>query len=552
MKRMTPLTDPRSPEDNRLLRVDTALVEQYTRSGDWRPETLADTIHALAIARPDGLAFREGAHDLSWSEYHDYSDQLAGDLISAGLPRGSRVAVLLPDGPGVHVVFTACEKAGVTVVGLGARAGEREIEHLLRKCHATAIVTEVTHAGQPMDALVASLRKRGLPIGVHLLVDRKGRGPGHGGRPLEEIARRRLDPNELWLLNSTSGTTGLPKCVMQFQNRWWYFHRLAVEAGTLDSNDRFLGLVPAPFGFGLWTAHFTPTLLGVTTLLTARFDAEATLDLIERERPTVISCVSTQFIMLLNAQAQRRRDLRSLRVMFTGGEAVPYRRAAEFEEETGARVLQFYGSNETGALSRTTMTDTRDQRLTTCGRVIPPLEVRLLDPEGRDVAPGQPGQPACKGPVTCMGYYDDDTANAQLFTADGWMKTGDIATVDTQGYLRLAGRTADFIIRGGKNISAVEVEELVALHPAVAMSAAVAMPDPVFGERVCCYAALRSGHQLTLEQLLDDLRARGVSKENFPERLVVLDSLPMSPIGKIAKTELRADIRRRLASEGAP
>jgi acyl-CoA synthetase len=339
---------------------------------------------------------------------------------------------------------------------------------------------------------------------------------------------------------------------MQFQNRWWYFHRMAVEAGGLTEQDSFLGLVPAPFGFGLWTAHFTPALLGAPTHVVSRFDADATLDLIERERPTIISCVSTQFIMLLNAQAQRRRDLRSLRVMFTGGEAVPYQRASEFEEQTGARVLQFFGSNETGALSRTTLTDTLEQRLTTCGRTITALQVRLLDEHGQDVPPGQPGQPACKGPVTCMGYYDDAQANEQLFTSDGWMKTGDIATVDTEGYLRLAGRTADFIIRGGKNISAVEVEELVALHPAVALSAVVAMPDPVFGERVCCYVSLRSGSSLTLERLLADLRARGVSKENFPERLIILDALPMSPIGKIAKTELRADIRRRLTSNRTP
>ncbi|MBU3740234.1 MAG: acyl--CoA ligase, partial [Rhodoferax sp.] len=385
MRRMTPLTAPSEPDDA-LLRMDRALVEHNLSNGSWRRETMADTIRCLAHNNPAGLAFREGAHDLNWAQYDEYSDRLAGDLIASGLLRGGRVGVMLPDGPGVHVVFTACEKAGLTVVGIGARAGDREIEHLLRKCKATALLTEASHAGRPMAELADLMRSRGLPIASHFVVDRLGCGPGIGGRPHDEIARRRLDPNELWLLNSTSGTTGMPKCVMQFQNRWWYFHRMAVEAGALDEQDIFLGLVPAPFGFGLWTAHFTPTLLGAPTHLMARFDADATLDLIERERPTVIHCVSTQFIMLLNAQSQRRRDLRSLRVMFTGGEAVPYKRAAEFEEETGARVLQFYGSNETGAISRTTLGDTRDQRLKTCGRIIPSLRVRLLDDKGHDVA----------------------------------------------------------------------------------------------------------------------------------------------------------------------
>ena len=147
MRRMTPMTEPAEP-DAPLLRVDRVLAENNLRSGDWRRETLADTIRQLARVNPGGLAFREGANDLSWAQYDEFSDRLAGDLIAAGLARGSRVAVMLPDGPGVHVVFTACEKAGLTVVGIGARAGDREIEHLLRKCRATALLTEATIEGQ--------------------------------------------------------------------------------------------------------------------------------------------------------------------------------------------------------------------------------------------------------------------------------------------------------------------------------------------------------------------------------------------------------------------
>ena len=278
-----------------LISVDQQLVEHNTRAGFWRTETLSDTIRLNAARMPQGLAFREGDHLLSWSLYDELSDCLAGDLIAAGLPRGARIAVMLPDGPGVHVAFTAGEKAGLTIVGIGARAGDKEIEHLLRKCGATALMTEEVHAGRPMHELVALMRSKGLPIAAHIVVDRMGRGPGTGGRPLDVIAERRLGPNDLWLLNSTSGTTGLPKCVMQFQNRWWYFHQLALDTGALSADDKFLGLVPAPFGFGLWTAHFTPCLLGAPTILVSRFDADQTLDIIEQQRPTVISCVSTQF-----------------------------------------------------------------------------------------------------------------------------------------------------------------------------------------------------------------------------------------------------------------
>jgi acyl-CoA synthetase len=280
-----------------------------------------------------------------------------------------------------------------------------------------------------------------------------------------------------------------------------------------------------------------------------RFSAEETLRRIERHRVSVLAAVSTQFIMLLNEPSLAKYDLSSLRALYTGGEAVPYERAAEFEERTGAAVLQFYGSNETGALSRTTTRDTRDVRLRTAGRVIEGMSVRLYDDAGADVTASGSGQPACRGPLTSLGYYEDAAANAKLYTKDGWMLTGDVATLDADGVLRVVGRVADFIIRGGKNISGPAVEDAVASHPAVALAAAVAMPDPVYGERVCAYVELHPGETLTLDELRAHLAARGTTREWWPERLVVLDALPRASGGKVAKGELRADARRR-AAEG--
>jgi len=207
-------------------------------------------------------------------------------------------------------------------------------------------------------------------------------------------------------------------------------------------------------------------------------------------------------------------------------------------------VLQFYGSNETGALSCTTPDDPAERRLRTAGRVIPEMHVRLFDPDtDADLTetPGAVGVPAGKGPTLCRGYWEDPEANAQLFTADGWMRMGDLATVDADGYLTVVGRTSDLIIRGGKNISAAGVEEEVGTHPAVAVAAAVPVPDPTFGERVCVFVELRPGAGApTLDDLCGHLAARGVGKELWPERLVVLDALPRSAGGKVAKGELRA------------
>jgi len=482
--------------------------------------TVSDCVAAHASARPGASAFVTPTQRTSWADYDESATRVAGALLGAGVDRGQRVAVILPDGPDVHAVFVGAERAGAVVVGIGARAGERELAHLVGRTGAVLAVTD----------------REDVPVARRLSLEDALRGPRLG-----VYDTTAMGPDELFLLNSTSGTTGLPKCVMHTQNRWFYFHQLAVEAGELVASDVFLSAIPAPFGFGLWTAHFTPAILGSPTVLADRFDAGVTLDLIERERVTVLACVSTQFIMMLEEQAARPRDLSSLRAMFTGGEAVPYERAAEFEDRTGALVLQFYGSNETGALTRTTTSDTRERRLRTAGRVIDEMHVRLYDEAGADVTGGGgPAIPACRGPATCIGYWDDDEANGALFTADGWMLMGDVVEIDGDGYVRVVGRVSDFIIRGGKNISAPAVEEEIGTHPGVAVAAAVGVPDEIFGERVCAVVEVSPGWEgLSLDELRAHLQDRGVTKEWWPERLVVVEALPRSSGGKVAKGELR-------------
>jgi acyl-CoA synthetase len=248
--------------------------------------------------------------------------------------------------------------------------------------------------------------------------------------------------------------------------------------------------------------------------------------------------------MLMADRARRDYDLSSLRVVFTGGEAVPYRPAAEFEEFTGAKILQFYGSNETGLLSGTTLDDSRRHRLRTGGRIVPEMSVRLFDADQDVTATGR-GQPGCRGPATSLGYLDG-VDHDQLFTRDGWMRMGDICEIDAEGYLSVTGRISDFIVRGGKNISAAQVEDAAMTHPAIALAAAVAMPDPVFGEKVCLYSELTESQTIDLPELVEYLLGLGVSKELLPERLIVVDELPRSSGAKIAKGQLREDIRARM------
>jgi acyl-CoA synthetase len=509
-------------------------------------DSLATRVTDLARRSPDEIAYVTARESMTWAEYDARSTALAGQLVTLGLEPGDRVAVLLPDGPGVHAALVGCEKAGVVAVGIGPRAGYKEIEHLLRKTDAVGLVSPSVHQERRVSDFLAGADA--LRVRHHLRVDDE-LAALESPTSAPTLNARSLASDDVFLLNSTSGTTGMPKVVVHDQNRWFAFHDLAVATGQLSSRDVFMSVVPATFGFGIWTSHVTPTILGVPTVLSPRFSAEETLELIERHRVSVLAAVSTQFVMLLESPEMKRRDLSSLRILYTGGEVVPYARAAEFEDRTGAAVLQFYGSNETGAVSGTSLSDDRERRLRTSGRVVAAMNVRLFDEAGADVTATGRGQPGCKGPTLSRGYWDDKGANASLIRADGWMMLGDVVTTDADGYLTVIGRTDDFIIRGGKNISGPAVEQEVATHPAVALAAAVAMPDPVFGERVCVYVELRPGTDLSLPTLVAHLRERDVSKENYPERLEVMDSLPRGSGGKVAKQKLREHVRRLVGEE---
>jgi acyl-CoA synthetase len=362
------------------------------------------------------------------------------------------------------------------------------------------------------------------------------------------LAGRGLGPDELFFLNSTSGTTGWPKCVQGTMNVRKYFGPLAAAAARFSPDEVVASLLPAPYGFGLWSAHIVPAQYGFPTVLMAEFDPAEALALIEAHRVSVLAAVTSQFIMMLNSPAFAEADLSSLRVLFTGGERVPYRRAADFEARTGCAVLQFYGSNEAGPLSVTSVADSTAHRLSTAGRPIPAMRVRLRGPGGTDVTDaGGPGQVSARGPGCTPGYYADDAANATLFRDDGWMLVGDIATISADGYLSVTGRAADVIIRGGHNVSAPAVQEWVESHPRVVQAAVVGVPDEVLGERVCAYVVTGDGAELTLDDLRAHLQASGVGKQNWPERLATLAELPLGTGGKLDKTALRADARARFA-----
>ncbi len=509
-------------EDGRAERPIHVYIPPVVTGPRSQSPTIAGVVARWAAERPGATAVGHDGGTLTWADYHSLSGSLAADLAERFAP-GDRVATWLPDGAEPHVAWAATERAGLAAVGIGWRAGRREVEHLLERSGAQAVIVPPGTDVPP-----------GIEV-IELVLDRLAR------REPPDMGRA-LGPEDTFILNSTSGTTGLPKLVVHTQRRWFHFHQLAAEAAGLDGDDVFCSALPAPYGFGLWTQHFSPAIVGAPVHVRRRFRATDLLAAIEASRVTVLAAVTTQLILMLDDPALAGTDLSSLRAVFTGGEAVPYEKAAEFEDRTGAKVLQFYGSNETGAASVTTLDDDRAHRLMTAGRVIAGMHVRLFDPvTGAPVeVPGR-GQPGCKGPATCEGYWDDPAANAALYTEDGWVLMGDLVEIDADGYLTVVGRTSDIVIRGGKNISAPAVEAEIMTHPSVSVAAVVAVPDAVFGERVGVYVELKPGAPaLGLDDLVAHLASRQVTREWYPERLLGVGPLPRSSGGKVAKGELRA------------
>ena len=482
--------------------------------------TIAELVADHATADPDGVAFASEGERLTWAGYDSWSDQLAGHLVAEGFRPGDRVAVQMADGPAVHAAFVACEKAGLVVVGIGGRAGAREVDHLMTRTGARHLVTEVRRScGDPeglafasegerlswkdydrwSDDLAGHLVAEGFRPGDRIAVQMadgpgvhaafvaceraglvvvgiggprrcpRGRPPHDPHRPrhlitqvdglapAEAPARERwLTADDVFLLNSTSGTTGLPKVVVHDQQRWFAFHELAVDAGELTADDVFMSLVPAPFGFGIWTSHVTPTALGAPCVVMSRFDAD------DRHRAH------------RGAPGDRARR---------GVDPVPD--AARVAGVPRARPSPRCGScSPAGRPSPSAgPPSSRTARAPSCSS----STVRTRPARSAARPPGTIASTGCarrggsSSRWTCgcsatasrgararclsRGYLDDPAANAELYTPDGWMLTGDIVRIDDDGYLTVVGRASDFIIRGGKNVSAAQVEHEVGQPP---------------------------------------------------------------------------------------
>jgi cyclohexanecarboxylate-CoA ligase len=469
------------------------------------------------------------------------AEKAAGALQSRGIGRGDVVAVQLPGSYEGAVIQVAVSLCGAVLLPVVMIYGPREMDFVLRRSGAAAVVLPREHRGRPhADAVLGGLS--GLPA-LKFAVVVGDSAPGHGAvgyagllrQPKCTYRRPAPDPGDRAVLMYTSGTTAEPKGV-QHSHRTLLAEATSRVYALNGPGARHLGLFPPGHMAGLLSL-LRILLLGTPTVIMQAWDAALAARLIDRHAVTSCGGAPVQLSGLLDQQAAGTAALRTLREFLTGAAPVPPS-LIERADAAGITAFRSYGSSEHPTVSAGAITDCLGQRAGTDGRLLAGNQIRLVDAAGRDVPDGREGEILTRGPELFTGYTDP-ALNAAAFLPGGWFRTGDTGRIGAGGYLTVTGRLKDIIIRGGENISAKEVEDLLITHPAVADVAVIPVPDPALGERVCAVVVPRPGFTFDVGQARAHVAAAGAARQKTPEVVVLADELPRTPSGKVRKDVLR-------------
>jgi acyl-CoA synthetase (AMP-forming)/AMP-acid ligase II len=531
--------------------VPSALEQRWLADGLWDDRTLGHQLDEALAGHAD-QEFRIHSGSRPWvgtfGDLHRRARRLAGALAARGVGPGDPVAFQLPNWVEAAVTFYAAAFLGAVIVPVVHFYGPKEVAYILRR---TGVRTLVTAASFGHTDFLDGLGRMGGALDgvttVAVVADSRPLPPGAldfdaleaGGEPLP--APRDVPAGSPAIVAYTSGTTSDPKGVV-------HTHRtIGAEVRQLGAMRAAGGrhtLTGAPVGhaMGMLGALLIPVLKGDPVHLTDVWDPTRLLALMTEFR---LACGSgaTYFLTSLLDHPDRTDDhLELMHFIGLGGSTVP-RAVAERASALGLSLVRMYGSTEHPSITGSYHTDPEHQRLATDGRPLEGVEIRLLDDAGRPVPVDQPGEIWSRGPDCCMGYTDP-ALTAALFDDDGWYRTEDVGVLDAAGFLSITDRKKDIIIRGGENVSAVEVEELLMTVPGVMEASVVAAPHPRLGEQVCAFVRLAPGADpVDLDQVRATLDAAGLARQKWPEQLHSIEELPRTPSGKVKKEELRRRLR---------
>jgi cyclohexanecarboxylate-CoA ligase len=495
----------------------------------------------------DRTAIVDGSMRTTFALLTRAGERLAGGLAALGVGPGDVVAFQLPNWTETVVVLLACARLGAIANPILPIYRRRELGFILAEGGASVLFVPGRYRGADHRALVRELRPD-LAALRDVVVVRDA--PGEGMRAWDAVAAGPpptappfAGGGAVALLLYTSGTTADAKGVLHSHDTLLAEARSLGPVHELGRGDTVLMPSPLTHVSGIVHAFLVPAVFGTTAVLMDRWEPGEALALVAAERVTYMVGAPTFLRDLARHPALERTDVSSLRLFSCGGADVDPALVTEGAARLGCVVKRVYGSSEFPTVTTTGPTDPPARRADSEGRPIGANEVRLVDEDGRPVPPGVEGEILARGPECFLGYRNP-ALDAEAFDAEGWFRTGDLGTLDAEGWLRITGRRKDIIIRKGENISAREVEDLIAAHPAVAEVAVVGLPDPEAGEIACAVVRARSGTAPpSLAGLADLLLARGLSRRKLPERLLVVDDFPRTASGKIVKRALRERLR---------
>jgi non-ribosomal peptide synthetase component E (peptide arylation enzyme) len=528
------------------------LARSYVERGLWTNETFFQILEARAREHPDREVFADARERISYGELKTRVGKCAAFLRRIGIARGDVVTIQLPNRIVFPVVFFALELVGAIANKVNPDFRVRELDYILRFSQSRAFVFPAEFRGFDYAGMAKQLQSA-IPQLEHLIVVG---GAAEGAWSLDEgIAsaapmaageRVAMDPDEVFRMAFTSGTTGDPKCVLHSFNTTICAVRLINDDMKVTDRDVMLVYLPVGLNWG-YLCLLQTIVAGGRAVLLERFSARAALEAIQRERVSYIATAPASIVAMLNEPGLESFDLASLRVVITGGASAAIETIRDYQKRMKGHLIELYGMLETGFHTYTRFTDDPQKVNGTIGRIAGQMGLRLMDEAGADVPSGAVGEIAALGPSVHLGYHNNPQANADCFTPEGWFRSGDLGKfADAAGNVQIVGRRKEIINRGGKKFFPREVEEVLYTHPKIMHAAMVGIADPRLGERNCLCVIPRVGQQLELEEIVAFLKGQ-VADYKLPEMLVRVEELPFTATGKIRRHVLREQMEKRLA-----
>jgi acyl-CoA synthetase (AMP-forming)/AMP-acid ligase II len=528
--------------------VDDAIRAEFEGRGYWNSQTWLDVFLASADVLPSALCVADEQAALTRAQVLGAARRLARWMARRGVNTGDVVTVAVPNWREFVVIHTAIGLLGAAVNPVLPRLGIPAYRHILQTSQSRMVFAAQSHRGESPAELCRAAAD-GLPSVLDVIAVRSLQSDGDAPS-LEEILSVPVedeaalpgigDARDWDTVTFTSGTESLPKGVVHTHQSTMFGLR-AYIGSLLDLTTTDSVFMPSPIGHasGLQWGLRAALYAGAPLILQDRWDPKVALNLIGKYRCTYTLAATPFIVDLIAASETHAGKGDSLRYVCSGGAPIPRNLVGDVRRVFGAQLMSVFGASETYIATCTRPQDTDDQ-LATDGIALPGVDIAIVDENGAEVATGVEGEIINRGPNTFLGYLGDPALTRRAFRGS-WYRFGDLGTIDQDGRIRVTGRIKDIVIRGGENISAREIEELLADHPGVAAVAVVGYPDARLGERCCAVLVPAVGAAApTLDSLCSFLRQRGVATYKLPERLHLVDELPMTPTGKVKKADLRA------------